>query len=143
MFQKLDYKHPEKIYGELIEDRESYVVFSIFGQEAPLELKEMWNKVHNEIRVKMEKALQKLLPEMEVKIAGLTSIDVTRKGIDKAYGLRQMEKYLNVPVTDMLFVGDDFVREGNDEATLETGALCFRVKNVEGTKQLIRYLLSK
>ena len=141
-FKKLNYKHPEKIYGELIEDRGGEIAFSALGQEAPLEVKEKWNKENPEIRVKMEEILQKYLPEMEAKVAGLTSIDVTRKGVDKAYGIRQIEKYLNIPISDMLFIGDAFFHEGNDEAALETGVLCFEVKGVEETKELIRYLLS-
>ena len=141
-FQELNYKHPEKIYGELVEDRVSQITFSVFGQEAPLELKEKWNKNHSDIRLKMEEVLQKHLPDMEVKIAGLTSIDVTRQGIDKGYGLKQMEQYLNIPLGDMLFVGDDFANEGNDEATLKTGVLCFEVKSIEDTKNLIKYLIS-
>ena len=80
---------------------------------------------------------------MEVKIAGLTSIDVTRRGIDKGSGLKQMEKYLNIPLGDMFFVGDDFAQEGNDEPTLKTGVLCFEVKTIEDTKNLVRHLLSK
>ena len=142
-FQELNYRHPEKIYGELIENRGAEIVFSIFGQEAPLELKKRWNKENPGVRAKMEEVLQKHLPDMEVKVAGLTSIDVTRKGVDKGYGLKQMEKYLNVPLEDMLFVGDDFAYEGNDEAALKTGVLCFEVKSVEDTKSLIKSLLSK
>lgn len=142
-FQNLNYKHPEKIYGELIEDRGSQITFSVFGQEAPLELKEKWSKSSRDIRPKMEKILQKNLPDMEVKIAGLSSIDVTRKGVDKGYGLKQMNQYLGISPKDMLFVGDDFVHEGNDEAALKSGVLCFEVKNVEDTKSLIRHLLLK
>ena len=78
---------------------------------------------------------------MEVKLAGLTSIDVTRKGIDKGYGIKQIEKYLNTPIQNMLFVGDDFTHEGNDEPTLKTGVLCFEVKEPDDTKKLIKYLL--
>ncbi|OGN07683.1 MAG: hypothetical protein A3B86_02505 [Candidatus Yanofskybacteria bacterium RIFCSPHIGHO2_02_FULL_38_22b] len=140
-FQELNYKHPEKIYGELIEDRGSQVTFSVFGQEAPLELKEKWNKNHSDTRLKIEEVLQKHLLDMEVKLAGLTSIDVTRKGIDKGYGIKQIEKYLNTPIQNMLFVGDDFTHEGNDEPTLKTGVLCFEVKEPDDTKKLIKYLL--
>lgn len=137
-FQELNYKHPDKIYGELIEDRGGEITFSALGQESPLEAKEKWNKENRDIRAKMEETLQKLLPDIEVKVAGLTSIDVTRKEVDKAYGIRQMEKYLGVPIKEMLFVGDDFSHEGNDEPVLKTGVLSFEVKGVEETKGLIR-----
>lgn len=139
--EKLNYKHPEKIYSELVEDRGSQITFSALGQEAPTNLKEKWNKENSDVRAKIEEVLQKYLPDMEVKVAGLTSIDITRKGIDKGYGIRQMEKYLNISFEDMLFVGDNFSHEGNDEPVLKTGVLCFEVRDVEDTKKLIEYLL--
>ncbi len=142
-FSELGYKHPDKIYGDLIEARGAEITFSALGQDAPLELKEKWNKDNPEIRSKMEELLQKLLPDMEVKIAGLTSIDVTRKGIDKGYGIQQIKKCLNVSLDDMLFVGDAFFKEGNDEAALNTGVLCFEVKGPEDTKRLIEYLIKQ
>lgn len=141
VFAELNYKHPEKIYGQLIEDRGGEITFSVFGQEAPIEIKERWNKENLDIRSKMESILQKYLPDMEVKVAGLTSIDVTRRGIDKGYGIKQIKEYLDVPFDDMLFVGDAFFYEGNDEAVLSTGVLCFEVSQVEETKKLIKYLL--
>ena len=140
-FQELSYKHPEKTYGELIEDRGTQMTFSALGSEAPLDLKERWNKENPNLRSKMETVLQNLLPDMEAKVAGLTSIDVTRKGVDKGYGIRQISKYLDVPIEEMLFVGDAFSHESNDEAALKTGVLCFEVKGVGETKELIRYLL--
>lgn len=139
--QELNYKQPEKIYGELIEDRGAEITFSTIGQDAPLELKEKWNKENPGIRSKMEEILQKHLPDMEIKVAGLTSIDITRRGVDKGYGIKQIEKYLNIPIADMIFVGDAFFHEGNDEAALNTGVLCFEVKGPEDTKKLIEYLL--
>lgn len=138
--QELNYKHPDKIYGEPTEDRGAEITFSTLGQEAPTELKEKWNKENPDIRAKIEEVLQKYLPDMEVKVAGLSSIDITRKGVDKAYGIRQMEKYLGIPVENMLFVGDNFAHEGNDEPVLGTGVLCFEVKGPEDTKRLIKYL---
>ena len=140
-FSELDYKHPEKVYGELIEIKGAEITFSALGQEAPLELKEKWNKDNPSIRSKMEESLQKHLPDMEVKVAGFTSLDVTRKGVDKGYGIKQIEKHLNIPLEDMLFVGDAFFHEGNDEAALNTGVLCFEVKGPEDTKKLIEYLI--
>lgn len=141
--QELNYKHPDKTYGELIEDRGAEITFSTLGQEAPTELKEKWNKANPNIRARIEEVLQKHLPDMEIKVAGLTSIDITRKGVDKGYGIKQIEKYSGMPLEDMLFVGDNFFHEGNDEPVLRTGVLCFEVKGIGDTKKLIRYLLSE
>ena len=140
-FRELNYKHPEKTYGELIEDRGGQITFSILGQEAPTDLKEKWNKTNPNIRLKIEEILQKHLPNMEVKVAGLTSLDITRKGVDKGYGIKQISNYSGVPLKDILFVGDAFSHEGNDEPALRLGVSCFEVKNIEDTKNLIRRLL--
>jgi len=140
-FAELNYKHPEKVYGELIEDRGGEMAFSALGQDAPLELKQKWKEENPDIRSKMEEVLQGCLPDMEVKITGLTSIDITRKGIDKGYGIKQIEKSLNISLEDILFVGDAFFHEGNDEAALNAGVLCFEVKGPEDTKKLIEYLV--
>lgn len=141
-FTKLNYTLPEKIYGEAIEDRGTQITFSALGQEAPLDLKQKWHKENPGIRSKMEEILQKNLPDMEVKVTGLTSIDVTRKGIDKAYGIGQISRQLNVAIEDILFVGDAFFHEGNDEAGLRSGVLCFGVGSVDDTKKLIKHLLN-
>lgn len=140
-FQELGYKHPDETFGELIEDRGTQITFSALGQEAPLNLKEKWKAEHSDIKMKIAETLRKYLPDMDVGSAGYTSIDVTRKGIDKGYGLRQIKEYLGVPFEDMLFVGDALFPGGNDEAALNTGVLCFEVKDIEETKKLIKYLI--
>jgi len=140
-FQELDYKHPEKVYGELIEDRGSQITFSFLGQEAPLELKDKFKKEHTDLKLKIAETLQKHLPEMEVGAAGYTSIDVTHKGIDKEYGIKKIQEYLSVPLENIMFVGDALFPGGNDSAALRTGIPCFEVKGTEDTKNLIRYLV--
>ena len=80
---------------------------------------------------------------MEVRAAGYTSVDVTRKGIDKEYGIRQIKKHLKTPFSEMLFVGDTLFPGGNDYAALRTGVDCFEVKGPEETKTLIKNLLNE
>lgn len=149
-FSKVNYQHPEKTYGPVIEDRNTQITFSALGQEVVsicgekkgVELKENWNKKYDSLRQKMRELLQELLPEFEVRAGGLTSIDVTRKGIDKAYGVRQIAKHLNVKIEDMLFVGDAIFPGGNDYAALQTGIDYVKVKNPSDTKKLINTIIS-
>lgn len=141
-FADLNYLSPKRIYGELIENRGTQVTLSFLGQKAPISIKDEWSKKHSGFKLKVAKAVQKYLPGLEVRAAGYTSIDITRKGIDKEYGLKQIKKYLGVSFPDMLFVGDALFRGGNDEAARRTGVLCFSVKNPEETKKLIRHLLA-
>ncbi len=141
-FAELNY-HPEDVYWKVVEDRGSEITFSALGQNAPLDLKTEWKKGHSDLKLQMVEILQKHLPDMEVRAAGYTSIDITRKGIDKEYGVRQIEKYLGIQIKDILFVGDALFPGGNDAAALRAGVLCFEVKNTEETKNLIRHLLSE
>ncbi|HEY4507197.1 MAG TPA: HAD hydrolase family protein, partial [Candidatus Paceibacterota bacterium] len=124
-----------------VEDRGSEITFSALGQNAPLDLKEEWKKENGELKIKILKILQNYLPEMEVRAAGYTSIDVTRKGIDKEYGIKQIKEHLGVHPSDMLFVGDALFEGGNDSPVLRTEVQCFGVEGVEDTKKLIRYIL--
>lgn len=145
-FRDVNYRHPEKTYGPVIEDRNTQITFSALGQEVVamcgekigVQLKEDWNKKYDKLRQKMREILQKLLPEFEVRAGGLTSIDVTRKGIDKAYGVRQIAKHLDVKIEDMLFVGDAIFLGGNDYAALQTGIDYVKVEDPSDTKELIR-----
>lgn len=139
--EELNYKQPPKIYGDLIEDRGTQVTFSALGQKAPVHLKEKWKKENTALKLKIAKSLQKKLPDLEVRAAGYTSIDVTQKGIDKAYGLRQIKKHLGIPFSEMLFVGDALFPGGNDYATLKTGVDCIAVAGPEDAKKLIGLLL--
>lgn len=141
-FSELNYEYPEKVIRqEVIEDRGSEITFSALGQHALQSLKNEWKKEHADLKLRIAETLQKYLPDMEVQVAGFTSIDVTQKGINKEYGIRQIEKYLGISLGDMLFVGDSLFPGGNDSAVLRAGVLCFGVKGVEDTKKLIKHLL--
>ncbi|GBD34148.1 Glycerol-3-phosphate cytidylyltransferase [bacterium HR34] len=117
--EEVGYKKPKKTYGKLIEDRESQITFSALGQKAPLWAKEEWHKEHD-IRPKLKSVLEKYLPDFEIRIGGLTSIDITKKGIDKAYGIEQISKILSIPVKDMVYIGDALFEGGNDSAVFKT-----------------------
>lgn len=142
IFEKIGYIHPEKLYGEIIEDRGgTQISFSPLGQKAPVAEKEKWKLANNAKRVEIAEKLRKILPEFEVRIGGITTIDVTKKGIDKAYGMRQIEKFLKIPISEMLFVGDALFPGGNDYAAIEAGVDVFAVTTPEDTKKLINQWL--
>lgn len=131
------YQMPEKIYGQLIEDRGSQITFSALGQTAPLELKLAWDPSRAKLQ-KIAAALKERLPEFEVSIGGTTSIDITHRGINKSFAIRKLEEYLKMPLDHMLFVGDAIFPGGNDYPAKATGIDCIPVKGPEETKQLIR-----
>lgn len=149
VFKEIGYVHPKQIYGELIEDRGTQMSFSVFGQdivavlgEKGIRLKKEWKRKYTPLKLKMAKLLAKRLPNLEVRAAGYTTIDVTRKGIDKAYGIRQIKKYLQVPIAQMVFVGDALFPGGNDFAARRTGVKCIAVSGPKEVKRLIRSWLS-
>lgn len=126
--------------GELIEDRESAMTFSGLGQDAALLEKEKWDpdqKKRKEIRYH----LIKIIPEFEINIAGTTSIDITGKGLNKAYGIRKMVEYIKVPIENMVFIGDSLFEGGNDNPVISTGIKTISVRGPEETKLIIKDIL--
>jgi len=47
-------------------------------------------------------------------MGGATSIDVTKPGIDKAYGVRKLRDILGISLKEMIFIGDALFPGGND-----------------------------
>ncbi|MFA6272919.1 MAG: HAD-IIB family hydrolase [Candidatus Paceibacterota bacterium] len=136
-----NYEPPVKPFGEIIEDRESQITFSALGQQAPMELKEKWDPTL-EKRQKVITLLMPTLPDYEIQIGGSTSIDVTRKGIDKGYGILQIEKHLGIPVAEMVFIGDRLSPGGNDYPVVRTGVQTIAVSGPEETKKVIEQIIN-
>lgn len=149
VFAEINYVPPKKVYGKVIENRgDSQITFSALGQDVVkqlgkkgIKMKEEWREKNKPLRMKITRLLSKYLPKLEVRAAAFTSIDITKKGIDKAYGIRQMEKYLKVKIKDMLFVGDAIFPGGNDYAVVRTDVDYIPVKGPVETKTIIRHLL--
>lgn len=107
-------------YGDIIDDRGTQITFSGCGQNAPSYVKEVWDPDQVKRR-KIIEILNKKIPEFEVRLGGSTSIDITRKGIDKAYAINKIETLLGVKDEDIIFVGDALYKGGNDETVKNTG----------------------
>ncbi len=132
---------PGQTWGELIEDRGSQITFSGLGQQAPLDEKKKWDPDFAK-RKKIKALLDKLIPEFSVRLGGATSIDVTKHGIDKAYGIRKLRDVLDIPIPEMLYIGDAVFPGGNDYPAKEAGALCIEVKDPHETKRVIEAILA-
>ena len=137
---EINYVRPKKTWGAIIDDRHTQITFSALGQRAPLAAKERWNRT-SDIRTVLIKKLRKFLPECAVHQGGLTSVDVTEKRIDKAYGIRQMEKHLQIPIKKMVFIGDALEGHGNDAPAKRTGVKCIAVIGPAETKRVIADIL--
>jgi len=110
----------KEVWGEILEDRGSQVTFSVLGQEIVdqlgeegLKRKYAWDP-DNAKKNKMRDQVAELLPEFEVRVGGVTSIDVTKPGIDKAYGIQKLMDMMKIGKQDVLFIGDRIEVGGND-----------------------------
>ncbi|MDB5184917.1 MAG: family hydrolase [Candidatus Saccharibacteria bacterium] len=99
--------------GDIIEDRGSQVTYSAVGQQATPEAKYAWDPSGVKKR-KLQKLVADMLPDLEVRAGGSTSIDVTRIGIDKAYGITKLIEALTIDKNEVLFFGDRLEPGGND-----------------------------
>ncbi len=131
---------PKKTYGDIIEDRGGQITFSALGMQAPLDIKKQWDP-HNVKKEILRKILSKMLPRLSVKTGGTTSIDITKIGFDKAYGLTFLTDYLDVKKERMLYIGDALYHGGNDEVVLKSEIKSIIVANSEETKILLRHIL--
>lgn len=127
-------------WGEQIEDRGSQITFSALGQEAPLEAKKDWDDDFSK-RKKIVKRLKEPLKEFSIGMGGTTSIDISKRGIDKAYGIQKLKEVLHVSISEMMFVGDALFEGGNDYPTRKTGVDWIQVRDPEETKVIIRTLI--
>ncbi len=128
-------------WGEVIEDRGTQITFSALGQQAPLEEKRKWDPDFAK-RKRMQGQLVELIPEFSVRLGGTTSVDVTRPGIDKAYGIRKLRDLLGVSIDEMLFVGDALFPGGNDRPAMDAGVASIQVRDSQETKRLIETMLA-
>jgi HAD superfamily hydrolase (TIGR01484 family) len=131
----------EKVWGDVVEDRGSQITFSALGQHAPLEAKKAWDPDFAKRR-KMKEFLDHLIPEFSVRMGGATSVDVTKPGIDKAYGIRKLRDILGISIGEMLFIGDAVFPSGNDYPAKEAGVLSIRVKDPHETKRVIEAIIA-
>jgi hypothetical protein len=133
--------HVGKVWGEVIEDRGSQITFSALGQQAPLEEKKTWDPDFAK-RKQIKALLDKLIPEFSVRLGGATSIDVTKPGIDKAYGIRKLRDTLGIAIHDMIYIGDALFPGGNDYPAKEAGALAIKVRDPDETKAVIEAIIA-
>jgi phosphomannomutase len=132
---------PEKVWGEIIEDRGSQITFSALGQQAPLVEKAKWDPDFTK-RTKIKAILETYIPEFSVRMGGTTSIDVTKSGIDKAYGIRKLRDVLGIAIEEMIFIGDAIFPGGNDYPAKEAGVDCVHVRDTHETKRVVEGIIA-
>ncbi|MEU4481683.1 HAD-IIB family hydrolase [Micromonospora sp. NPDC023966] len=129
-----------KTWGDIIEDRGSQITFSALGQSAPPAEKYGWDPDGSK-KKRLREAVAAKLPDLEVRSGGSTSIDVTRKGVDKAYGMRKLLECLDLKIDNVLFVGDRLDVGGNDYPVKDMGIRCVAVTRWEETADYVEALV--
>lgn len=85
------------------------------GQDGPVEVTKGWNPA----RVKrglVRAALEKHLPEFPISLARTKPTDVTRKRINRPYGIAQIEGRLGMAKGMIAFVGNEVCEEGKNSS---------------------------
>lgn len=130
----------ELVNGERIEDRGSQITYSALGQAASVADKKVWDPSGDK-RSRLRDAVQATLPNLEVRAGGSTSIDITRRGIDKAYGMKALRDVTGVGLERMLFIGDRLMPGGNDYPVAEIGVDCHQVADEGETEAYLKKLI--
>lgn len=143
---KFGYREP-KTYGEIIEDRGSQITFSALGQDVVsvlgdegVKLKEEWDPKTIK-KNKLRDYVAGKIPEFEVRVGGGTSVDITKPGIDKAYGMQKLMTMLKLEKSDILFMGDRVQPGGNDYPVKEFGIDCLEVSDWRDTVKILNGIL--
>ena len=131
----------ERTWGEDIEDRGSQITYSALGQQAPLEEKEKWDPDYAK-RKKIKALLDTYIPEFSVRIGGATSIDITKPGIDKAYGIRKLRDLLGISLKEMIYIGDALFVGGNDYPAEEAGVVSIPIRDPRETKRVTETIIA-
>ena len=127
--------------GETIEDRGSQITYSALGQQAPLEEKTKWDPDFTKRKL-IKAELDKSIPGFSIRMGGTTSIDITKAGIDKAYGIRKLRDILGISLNEMIFVGDALFVGGNDYPVAAAGVDSVAVRGPQETKPVMKAMVA-
>ncbi len=128
-------------WGPILEDRGSQITFSALGQAAPIPAKSAWDPSGAK-KEALRAAVAELLPDLEVRSGGSTSVDITRAGIDKAYGMNRLAELTGIPLDEMLFVGDRLDEGGNDYPVKALGVRTVAVEGWPDTAAFVEEFLA-
>ena len=132
---------PDDPWGDVIENRGSQITFSALGQRAPESAKRAYD-ASGERLAALAREVQSELPDLQVRAGGFTSIDVSARGIDKAYAVRELARVCGVGVGQIVFVGDRMTAGGNDYPAAQAGTIAVRVSGPEDTQLFCERLLA-
>ena len=134
-------KPPPQLWGEQIEDRGAQISWSALGQQAPYEIKSKWDPDRKK-RLPLREAFLKRAPDFSAGINATNTMDITRKGVTKAYGIGKLAALTGVTVSEMLYIGDALKEGGNDAVVIPTGVRTQEVIGPDETAKVIEEILA-
>ncbi len=121
-----------------LQDRESQFSLSALGRHAPLELKKAFDPDGKKRREWVSFLRQHLHESTyEIRIGGTTTIDITRKGMDKEWAIREFMKINQLSPEEVIFIGDKLYPGGNDYPASRV-VDCIAVRTPEETLQKLK-----
>lgn len=127
--------------GDIIEDRHSQITMSALGQQASPEDKYEWSEKYKDVRPLYRDKVAELVPDVEVRIGGTTSTDITLPGIDKAFGMTKLIEAIDISKDEILFFGDKLDEGGNDFPVKNMGIDSIAVEGWETTAYALEGIL--
>jgi phosphomannomutase len=123
-----------------VQDRDSQITLSAIGRHAPTEMKATYDS-DGTIRLKWVEYLKNHLDanKYHLKVGGTTSIDITKKGFDKEWGIRKFAEHQRIKHSTIIFFGDKLHPGGNDYPATKV-VDCIAVKNPEDTLKKLNKL---
>ena len=83
------------------------------------------------------------MPDLAVRSGGSTSVDISLRGVDKAYAVRQLATALHIDVSQMIYLGDRMDPDGNDYPAVNAGTIAIRVTGPEETLEVCGELIRR
>tara|TARA_Y100000310_G_scaffold345402_1_gene464506 strand:- start:14698 stop:16188 length:1491 start_codon:yes stop_codon:yes gene_type:complete len=121
-----------------LQDRDSQITLSAIGRNAPIDLKKEYDPDGSKRQIWKEFLKEHLDPnKYDIKIGGTTSLDVTKKGLDKEWGIKEFANHHGFELHNILFFGDKIYPDGNDFPATRI-VDCISVKNPEETLEMLK-----
>jgi phosphomannomutase len=125
-----------------LQDRGSQITLSAVGRHAPDAAKRSYDPDGKKRKVWVAFLKEKLGDRYSYRIGGTTSVDITGKGYDKAWGIRKFLEHNRIAPGEVLFFGDKLGPEGNDYPALSV-VDCIEVRNPGHTLEILRQMRFK
>lgn len=131
---------PKQIWGAILEDRWTQIACSFLWQSAPVEVKEVWDP-NLEKRKKIQAYVKDSLSEFSVNIGGSSTIDVTRKWVDKWFWVSKLQEMYWFLIPDMLFIWDAIYPWWNDYPPYKIWVESIKTESPSMTYDLIQKIM--